>query len=466
MSETSDISAGPATSTLEHDATAAPAVPVSRAALLPRPRGRFLKHSEPVRSLSRSGSRRAAEAEPKFVSWRVLRYPDFRRYFLTSTFSNAGNWLQNTAQAMLAYHLTHSVWAVGVVVSAQFAPVLLFGPWVGPIVARSRSLIRLLVITQIASAVTAGTLGLAYATGHLGEVRLAIGAFIIGLAYCIALPGFSVLVPSLVPSQRQVRAALAMNSTSYNLGRALAPLFAVLIVTTVGYDVAFALNGVSFLILVAGLCTLKARPSQPPERSRVRDGFAIARRNRSIWLLLAMVTAVTIAADPVLVLGPAMAHYLGASSGWAGCFLACLGAGSVIGSFLPLGQPQRLRSAVYPLLLLGVAIIVFSLGIDLAACLAAAFLAGVACLLTGSMTQALLVREAGTQRAAVMALWAVAWAGSKPLASLTDGLLASHLGIHVTGILLALPAVIPGLLVLIFPERMWQKAPKVSSATT
>jgi len=42
-----------------------------------------------------------------------------------------------------------------------------------------------------------------------------------------------------------------------------------------------------------------------------------------------------------------------------------------------------------------------------------------------------------------MAVWAIAWAGSKPLASLADGLLAGQAGLKLTGVLLALPALVP-----------------------
>ncbi len=36
-----------------------------------------------------------------------------------------------------------------------------------------------------------------------------------------------------------------------------------------------------------------------------------------------------------------------------------------------------------------------------------------------------------------MAVWAIAWAGSKPVASLSDGLMARGIGIRWTGVLLA-----------------------------
>lgn len=62
-----------------------------------------------------------------------------------------------------------------------------------------------------------------------------------------------------------------------------------------------------------------------------------------------------------------------------------------------------------------------------------------------------------------MAVWAIAWAGSKPIASLSDGLLASGthlnwswlhfswdgLGIRWTGVLLAVPALIPVVMLIV-----------------
>ena len=60
-----------------------------------------------------------------------------------------------------------------------------------------------------------------------------------------------------------------------------------------------------------------------------------------------------------------------------------------------------------------------------------------------------------------MAVWAIAWAGSKPVASLTDGVLAGKVGLLRTGFLLALPALIPVtvlvvLMISVFAVRAWK----------
>ena len=51
-----------------------------------------------------------------------------------------------------------------------------------------------------------------------------------------------------------------------------------------------------------------------------------------------------------------------------------------------------------------------------------------------------------------MALWAIAWAGSKPLASLVDGMRGSWIGPQWTGMILATPALIPFLVIILVPN--------------
>jgi hypothetical protein len=408
-------------------------------------------------------------------SWEVLVYPSFRWYFAGSVVSNLGTWLQNAAQALLAYRLTHSVLAVGVVAAAQFSSVLLLGPWAGVVAGRARDLRTQLIATQVISAAAAAALAALQFAGALTEAWLVAGAFGLGLAYCFALPATSVLVPSFVPEQatpdetrREIRAAMVLDSASYNIGRAVAPVLAVLVVINIGFGWAFAINAASFLVLAAALD--RARPcSGQHQRSpaKIMDGFHAIKRDQRIPLLLIIVAAVTVSADPVLVLGPALAHHFGAPGAWAGYFLSALGLGTVVGSFVPLRPPSRVRHAAYPLFLLGAAVVVFALGLDRWVSLAAALVAGIACLLTGAVARALLFAFHPQDRSAVMGVWAWAWAGSKPLASLADGLLATivvgwaagllpwawaaHLpGIQTAGVLLALPALVPAMAVMVF----------------
>jgi hypothetical protein len=228
----------------------------------------------------------------------------------------------------------------------------------------------------------------------------------------------------------------------------------VILVTTLGFAWAFAANAVSFLVF--GACLIAAGQGQPGERrqnSQLRDGFAMCRCDWQITVLLLMVAAVTVADDPVLVLSPAVAAQLHVSSDWSGWFIAALGAGTVLGS---------LRLAATALAILASFMMLFVLSPWTPLTMMAAFGAGVMCLIANSATRTVLaIRATPAREASVMAVWAIAWAGSKPVASLSDGLLAGHIGIKWTGVLLALPAMLPigvllALLFLVLAVQKWK----------
>ena len=378
------------------------------------------------------------------TSWWVLRNENFRFYFYGSVVSDLGTWLQNTAQVLLAYRLAHSVFAVALVTCAQFSSPLVLGPWAGVMADRFGGR-KTLLGTQIVSALIAATLaGLEFA-GGLTEIGLVIGAVLSGLAFTFALPARNVTVRRLVDDDEdRVRAAFVMDAVSYNLGRAVAPLLSIGVVHWFGYGWAFTGNAVSFVVFTLILWRAGRFGEELRQRSRIMDGFRIARRERRILVLLLMVAAVTVADDPVLVLGPALASHLGVSASWSGWFIAALGGGSVVGSLRRSKHLPSLRLAATALALLGGCMVFFVMTPWVWVSVAAALGAGISCLVANSATRTLLSKAAGPTRvAAVMAVWAIAWAGSKPLASLSDGLLAGWIGVRWTGVLLALPALIP-----------------------
>ena len=382
--------------------------------------------------------------ETKKLPWEVLRRNrKYRWYFVGSVISDFGTWLQNTAQVLLAYQLSHSVLTVGLVTCAQFSSPLVLGPWAGVMTDRFGGR-RTLLATQVVAAVFAGALALLEVTGKLNESWLVTGAIASGLAFTFALPARNVIVRRLVGSPQDVRPAFAMDSVSYNLGRALAPILGVLVVVNAGFGWAFAANAASFIIFAAFLLAAGTDAPEPVRRSRLAAGYQIVLTDVRIRLLLLMVAAVTIADDPVLVLGPSLASQLHVSASWSGWFIAALGGGSVVGSLRRSRHRPSHRLTATVLAALGLFMCLFVLAPVAWVSVVAAAGAGVSCLIANSVTRTVLALEAGPDReASVMAVWAIAWAGSKPLASLVDGFFADHFGVQVTGILLALPVLIP-----------------------
>jgi predicted MFS family arabinose efflux permease len=364
------------------------------------------------------------------TSWWVLQNKKFRLYFYGSVVSDLGT-------------------------CAQFSSPLVLGPWAGVMADRFGGR-RTLLGTQIVSALIAATLAGLEFTGHLNEAGLITGAILSGLAFTFALPARNVTVQRLVGSGevRAVRAAYVMDAVSYNLGRAIAPLLSIAVVHWFGYGWAFGGNSVSFVVFTLILWRAgRYGTAERRQRSRIMDGFHIALGDGRIMVLLLMVAAVTVADDPVLVLGPALANHLGVSASWSGWFIAALGGGSVVGSLRRSKHLPSLRLAATALALLGGCMVFFVMTPWVWVSVAAALGAGISCLVANSATRTLLSKAAGPTRVvAVMAVWAIAWAGSKPLASLTDGLLAGWIGVRWTGVMLALPALIPIAVMIFAPD--------------
>jgi MFS family permease len=399
--------------------------------------------------------------------WQTLRgNSGFRSYFIGSVTSDFGTWLQNAAQVLLAYTLAHSVFYVGLVTFAQFTSPLVLGPFAGVATDKFGGR-RTLLATQVISACVAATLAWVDLAGALNVGVLAVGAIVSGLSFTFALPARNVTVQRLVPSDK-LKPAYAMDSVSYNLGRAVAPVVT-MVMSLAGINLAwaFAANAVSFMAFSVILWRVHMHAkAEPIRRSRVRDGFTIVRRDRRIMILLLMVAAVTVADDPILVLGPALAKQLHVSTNWSGWFIAALGAGTVLGSFRRSKHEPTLRLAATALAALALFMLLFVHAPNIWIGIIAALGAGASCLIANSVTRAALAEHAGPQKtAAVMAVWAIAWAGSKPFASLLDGALGTWIGPQWTGLVLALPALIPFLVIMLEPRfGFWSKNLRVSPA--
>ena len=84
------------------------------------------------------------------------------------------------------------------------------------------------------------------------------------------------MIPSLVP-RRDLPNAIALNSTQFNLSRVLGPMAGGIVLALVGTAGCFALNGLSFFIVVIALSRLQLPPHAPPAtKTDLGDGAARA----------------------------------------------------------------------------------------------------------------------------------------------------------------------------------------------
>ena len=393
----------------------------------------------------------------------MIRSRNFAPYFVGNAASASGTWFQNLAASILVFRLTHSPFLLGVLNFCQFVPVLVLSPWAGGLADRVDRR-KLLLATQLTStALTAVLAGLAWDGAATEWVVIGFSGAL-GIVSALSIPAQQSLIAALV-DEEDVPQAVALNSMTFNLARAIGPASAAGVIATLGIPWAFAINSASYLLLFAGLLRVNPREEQRAERSSLRDSFRLLRERPALVMALLVVMVAGFGSDPVNTESPAFAHAFGYSDTWAGVIVAFFGAGAVAAAFLVAGRVagSRRRMAV-TLGALGVGVLLFSVTPWLPLALPLLALAGFGYL--GSNTSATTRLALGVepwQRGRIMALWSIAFLGLRPVASLVDGAIAGAWGVRVAGVVLAVPALI-GAAFALTTLRSWRNSPASSAS--
>src|SRR5215211_4706456 len=103
--------------------------------------------------------------------FRALQVRNYRLYWIGQLISQTGSWMQTTAQAWLVLQLTQSPFALGLVTTLQFLPIMLLSLLGGAISDRWPKH-RLILLTQTAALIQAAIFGALVVSGaiHLWHV--------------------------------------------------------------------------------------------------------------------------------------------------------------------------------------------------------------------------------------------------------------------------------------------------------
>lgn len=335
---------------------------------------------------------------------------------------------------------------------SQFAPILFLAPWTGSAADRFDRR-RLLLVTQPIAAALSGLLAVVTA------LDLATAALVIcfglaqGVVTAFSTPAQQALFVSLV-TRAEVPTAVALNSMTFNIARAVGPATAAAVIGTLGIAAAFALNAFSYLVFVAALLLVRPRRQERPGSSRLRDSLPLLRREPRLIVALVIVMTVGFASDPINTLAPAFADAFGKPDTFSGYIIGVFGAGAVTAAFLLAGRALNRDRIITTLFLLVGGVCAFSVLPWLGVALPFLFLGGFGYL--GSNTGATSFLQLGvgeTERGRIMALWSIAFLGLRPVASLVDGAIASAFGVRVAGVALSVPALVAALLLTRLPPR-------------
>jgi MFS family permease len=369
-------------------------------------------------------------------TFRSLRSFNFRLWTAGALVSNIGAGMQRVAQDWLVLtQLTHrDASALGVVIGLQYAPQLLLLPWTG-LAADRLNQRKLLMFTQAAMGILALVLGVLTLLGVIRLWEVYVFAFLSGSAAALDAPVRQTFVAEMV-GDRDLPAAVALNSTSFNAGQMIGPAVAGLLIARVGIGWAFLLNGLSFgavLLSMSGFRLLELRISARAHRtaSGFLEGFRYVWRRPDLRAILIMLFLVgTFGLNFPIFISTMAVNVFHTDARGFGLLNSILAVGAMAGALLAAAQ-TRPRMA---LLTIGAA--VFGFGFTLAAFAPGYWWFAAALVVTGAAVLTFLngtnsIMQLSTKpamRGRVMALRVGVGLGGTPIGAPVAGWVANHFG--------------------------------------
>ncbi len=367
---------------------------------------------------------------------RALRHRNYRIYFLGMLVSYSGTWMQNVAQSWLVYRLTESAWLLGLVGFAGQVPVFLLAP-LGGVLADRHSRHRIVVLTQTIAMIQALLLA-ALTLSHMVTVNWVLGlALMLGTVNAFDMPTRQSFVPELVPKEDLMN-AIALNSSMINGARIVGPALAGILVASIGEGLCFLLNGVSYIVVIIGLLSIRTGNSKV-ERPRgsalsnLKEGFDYVRRTRPVRALLLLIALVSICGLPYIVLMPIFAaQVLGAGARGLGILMGAAGVGALSGA-LTLAARRKVeglgRVVALSVMVFGSLVFLFSLSRNLILSALMLVPIGFSVMLQMSASNTLLqTMVSDRMRGRVMSFFSMSLMGMAPFGSLFAGAVADRIG--------------------------------------
>lgn len=368
-------------------------------------------------------------------TFRSMRIRNFRLFFVGQLVSQVGNWLTLVAQALLVLHITDGNGvAVGVLTAAQFLPVLLLGAWAGLVADRSDKR-RLLLVVQSAAMLQSFVLAALAFTDSPPLLAVYAVAMAGGVATAFDNPARRAFVVEMVP-ETHVQNAVSLNSALMTSSRLVGPALAGLLVATVGYGWCFAVDGISYVAVLAGLWrmdphALRRNPPAAAKRGQVREGIRYARSVPELWVPLTMMALIgTFAFNFSVVMPLYVTKTFDASATTFTILFSVVSVGSVVGALLSARRTTAsIKDVTVGALLFGVSMLALAAAPSLAVSFPLAIFMGFASIVFMTASTAIVqMRAAPEMRGRVLALQAIVFLGSTPIGGPVIGAVCEAFG--------------------------------------
>jgi MFS family permease len=371
------------------------------------------------------------------VIFRSLKYRNYRLFFTGQSVSLIGTWMQRIAMPWLVYHMTGSVFLLGVVSFAGQIPTFILAPFAGVLTDRW-SRYRVLLVTQIVSLVQALILAILALAGVIQIWHIVALSIMLGCINAFDVPSRHSFVVEMVEKKEDLGNAIALNSMMFNGARLIGPSIAGVMLATTGEGVCFLINAISYIFVVMSLLMMRVEKRDTIKKKGnllkdMKEGLDYTFGFAPIKYLLFLLAVVNLMGASYQVLVPVFAkEILHGGSDTFGFLMGAAGFGALIGavylasreSILKLG---RLIPAATALFSIGLIVLSFSKLFILSGFLMVFIGLGLM-LQTASSNTILQTITDDDKRGRVMSFYTIAIMGTAPFGSLLGGFLAKTIG--------------------------------------
>lgn len=375
----------------------------------------------------------------------LLLDPVFGPFVAAKLLATIGVWVHNIAAAILVFELTRSALLVGAVSVGQFLPQLLLTPLSGARADRGDRR-RQIIVGRLVT--TSGSLGLVTwamtvgLDGTAGAAAVIVAATVVGIGFALGGPAMSAIVPALV-RRSELPAAITLSTAPFTIARVTGPAIGALLVATTGATAAFGVAAAANLVfaLVIWRLPVDLTPRRTARDTSIRAGWRFVRQHATIGRMLIGVAAIGVGADPIITLTPSLADRLGAGSALVGALASSFGAGAGV-TFLAMGALGAWlgleRVATMGIVAMTIGVLGLAVAPDPNLAIMAAVIGGSGMTMGLTSLTTLVQQQVPDEfRGRVMALWSVAFLGSRPLAAGSTGALADLASVGIALLLVA-----------------------------
>ncbi|MEO6232291.1 MAG: MFS transporter [Ferruginibacter sp.] len=400
---------------------------------------------------------------------------NYRLYFVGQSVSLIGTWMQKTAVSWVVYSLTQSKFMLGFTLFATMFPSFLFS-FIGGVVSDRYNRYKLLLLTQVISMTQAVLLTALIFFKHYEVWQIIVLSVFLGIINAFDVPARQSLVVDMVDDKKDLPNALALNSSMVNLSRLIGPAIAGLIIETLGDDVCFGLNALSFVAVIISLLMMRLPAYVPKGRTKnvmgeLKEGLVYIQQTPSIAFVLGMLALISLLVLPFSTLIPVYAKdiFHGTASTF-GVIDSVIGLGAFSGAiFLASLKPGKNLPKILAIntFIFGAGLVLFSHTTNYPLALVFATIGAFGMMSQITISNTLIQTTVNpAMRGRVISFYAMVLFGMQPLGGLFIGFISQHIGVENTVLAEGIICLIIGLMHVRFLQKRKLKTRQVLRANS